>query len=97
MIILNHQDYNGTDPFGDANTLVDDTRSDSHVPMSYHKSTVSFDTGKQLPYIDEDSSLKNPEESPLVHNAADVGRSDNFRDLGQTTRCFFSQFSSQLV
>jgi membrane associated rhomboid family serine protease len=49
--------------------------------MSYHKSTVSFDTGKQLPYIDEDSSLKNPEESPLVHNAADVGRSDNFRDL----------------
>jgi hypothetical protein len=101
MIILNHQDYNRTDPFGDNNTLIDDTRTDSHVPMSYDKSTPSFDTGKQLPYIDDFShppnAHTNSEESPLVHSAADVGRSDNFRDLGKTKKCCFVKSSSQLV
>jgi len=72
MIISNHPDYKHPDTF-QVDTLVhDDFQGLSH--------------GKP-PYVDEDTNInlpdpyKNLEESSLVHHAADVGRSDNYRGL----------------
>jgi hypothetical protein len=80
MIILNHQGYNRTDPFDDDDTV-------HGTDFQGTKGTTSFDIGKQPPF-DKDfhhpsNTQKNLEESPLVHNAADMGRSNNYRDLGK--------------
>ena len=86
MIISNYPDYKHADAVqvGDEDTVV----HDDFQGLSHDKSSASFNTGKQLPYVDEDMNInhlpdpyKNLEESSLVHNAADVGRSDNYRDL----------------
>jgi hypothetical protein len=81
MIISNHQDFNHADSFGDKEPLV----HDDFQGLSHDKTTASFDTGKQSLYVDEDFNHfpSSPEEYPLVHNAADVGRSANYRDLGK--------------
>ena len=88
MIISNYPDYKHADAVqvGDEDTLVHDD-----FQLSHDKSSASFNIGKQLPYVDEDTvninhlpdsdPYKSLEESSLVHNAADVGRSDNYRDL----------------
>jgi hypothetical protein len=80
MIISNYQD-----PFGDKEPLVHDDLQ----RLNHDRATASFDTTtrKQLPYVDEEpnhfsSAHDRPEESSLVYNAADIGRSDNYHDLG---------------
>jgi hypothetical protein len=76
MIITNHQDYTRIDTFGDKDTLV----HNDFQGLSHDKSAVSFDTVNEDHFPDAHKSL---EESPLAHNAADVGRSENYSDLGR--------------
>jgi len=102
-----HQGYNHTDSFGDNDTLARrDSRTDFHDFHSFQGlSHHSDDTGKQLPYVDEDfnrlpNSQKNLEDSqyaPLVHNAADIGRSSNYHDLGRIPPCCFSNSHHDLL
>lgn len=85
MIISKDQDYSYKDPFADKDPHVHDAFQES----SHYESTASFNTGESLPHVNEDfnhfpnAQNSGLEESPLVHNAADVGRSDNYRDLGR--------------
>lgn len=59
-------------------TLADDTTKQSANRYTYVDEDFNYYPTKPLPVIDEN------QEAPLVPNAADVGRSGNYQDLGES-------------
>ena len=85
---MSHQRDPHTDPFGDNVPLAYASQTDFHSSAE-DKSP----TGNRLAYHDENSNhfpnpymktLDDSQDASLVHNAATVGRSDNYRDLGKS-------------
>ena len=66
-------------------TLVDDAAKQSANRHTYVDEDFNYYPSKPLPTINEN------QEAPLVHNAADVGRSGNYQDLGEP-RVLFRSF-----